>query len=121
LKDTPGFLLMTSRNDFERNSVNGRSESDVATIARQACSDAIPGATSGSGRDAATPPATYFISVLELATGEKLGNNERLRAIAMLEAHFSAGRPRTLKEAIRICAGAIDSSTLQRMARGAKG
>ncbi|OTP77330.1 MULTISPECIES: hypothetical protein [Burkholderiaceae] len=90
---------------------------DVATIARQACSDAIP--VSSTGARGATPPATYFISVLELATGEKLGNNERLRAIAMLEAHFAAGRPRTLNEAVRICAGAIDSSTLRRMARGA--
>jgi hypothetical protein len=68
----------------------------------------------------ATPPAAYFISVLELATGEKLGNDERLRAVAMLESQFGAGRPRTLKEAVRICAAAIDSSTLQRMARGAK-
>jgi hypothetical protein len=38
----------------------------------------------------------------------------------MLEAQFGSGRPRTLSEAVRICAGAIDSSTLQRMARGAK-
>ncbi|SAL69124.1 hypothetical protein AWB74_03961 [Caballeronia arvi] len=68
----------------------------------------------------AAPPAAYFISVLELATGEKLGNDERLRAVAMLESQFGAGRPRTLKEAVRICAAAIDSSTLQRMARGAK-
>ncbi|KXV04256.1 hypothetical protein CR51_14000 [Caballeronia megalochromosomata] len=68
----------------------------------------------------ATPPAAYFISVLELATGEKLGNDERLRAVAMLETQFGEGRPRTLKEAVRICAAAIDSSTLQRMARGAK-
>ncbi|AME26685.1 hypothetical protein AXG89_17345 [Burkholderia sp. PAMC 26561] len=86
-------------------------------MARQACSDAIP--VFSTGARGATPPATYFISVLELATGEKLGNNERLRAIAMLEAHFAAGRPRTLNEAVRICAGAIDSSTLRRMARGA--
>jgi hypothetical protein len=68
----------------------------------------------------ATPPAAYFISVLELATGEKLGSDERLRAVAMLESQFGEGRPRTLKEAVRICAAAIDSSTLQRMARGAK-
>ncbi|KND55253.1 hypothetical protein BPUN_2777 [Candidatus Paraburkholderia kirkii] len=68
----------------------------------------------------AAPPAAYFISVLELATGETLGNDERLRAVAMLESHFGAGRPRTLTEAVRICAAAIDSSTLQRMARGAK-
>ncbi|SAK52556.1 hypothetical protein AWB78_01232 [Caballeronia calidae] len=68
----------------------------------------------------AAPPAAYFISVLELATGEKLGNDERTRAVAMLESQFGAGRPRTLKEAVRICAAAIDSSTLQRMARGAK-
>ncbi|SAK62247.1 hypothetical protein AWB76_03210 [Caballeronia temeraria] len=68
----------------------------------------------------AAPPAAYFISVLELATGEKLGNDERLRAVAMLESQFGAGRPRTLKEAVRICAAALDSSTLQRMARGAK-
>ncbi|MDR5783684.1 hypothetical protein QCE63_30165 [Caballeronia sp. LZ065] len=68
----------------------------------------------------AAPPAAYFISVLELATGEKLGNDERMRAVAMLESQFGAGRPRTLKEAVRICAAAIDSSTLQRMARGAK-
>jgi hypothetical protein len=71
-------------------------------------------------RASAAPPAAYFISVLELATGETLGNDERLRAVAMLESQFGAGRPRTLKEAVRICAGAIDSSTLQRMARGAK-
>ena len=50
----------------------------------------------------AAPPAAYFISVLELATGEKLGNDERLRAVAMLEAQFGAGRPRTLSEAGRI-------------------
>jgi hypothetical protein len=68
----------------------------------------------------AAPPAAYFISVLELATGEKLGNEERVRAVAMLESQFGEGRPRTLKEAVRICAAAIDSSTLQRMARGAK-
>jgi hypothetical protein len=68
----------------------------------------------------AAPPAGYFISVLELATGEKLGTDERLRAVAMLESQFGAGRPRTLKEAVRICAAALDSSTLQRMARGAK-
>jgi hypothetical protein len=74
----------------------------------------------GGARTSATPPAAYFISVLELATGEKLGNDERLRAVAMLESQFGAGRPRTLKEAVRICAAAIDSSTLQRMARGAK-
>ncbi len=92
---------------------------DVATIARQACTDAISAANVPMTRNA-TPPAAYFISVLELATGETLGNDERLRAIGMLEAHFSAGRPRTLKEAVKICAGAIDSSTLQRMARGAK-
>jgi hypothetical protein len=92
---------------------------DVAIIARQACLDAIPAATMNTSYSA-TPPATYFISVLELATGETLGNDERLRAIATLEAHFATGRPRTLKEAIKICAGAIDSSTLQRMARGAK-
>jgi hypothetical protein len=119
---------MTSRNDFElrevreardASDVDWRLQSDVATIAKQAWSDAIPIATS-TAPSRATPPATYFISVLELATGEKLGNGERLRAIAILEAYFAAGRPRTLKEAIRICAGAIDSSTLQRMARGAK-
>ncbi|MFT4436575.1 hypothetical protein [Caballeronia sp. 15715] len=112
---------MTSRNEFELSelrSADWRAQSDVATIAKQAWTDAIPVATpTGSSRS--TPPATYFISVLELATGEKLGNGERLRAIAILEAHFAAGRPRTLKEAVRICAGAIDSSTLQRMARGA--
>lgn len=68
----------------------------------------------------AAPPAAYFISVLEMATGEQLGNEERVRAVAMLESEFGAGRPRTLKEAVRICAAAIDSSTLQRMARGAK-
>jgi hypothetical protein len=83
------------------------------------------GGTAGGGRSgpahaSAAPPAAYFISVLELATGEKLGNDERLRAVAMLESQFGAGRPRTLKEAVRICAAAIDSSTLQRMARGAK-
>jgi hypothetical protein len=110
---------MTSRNEPELRETGWRTQSDVATIARQACSDSIPTSTSMANRSA-TPPATYFISVLELATGEKLGNNERLRAIATLEAHFTAGRPRTLNEAIRICAGAIDSSTLQRMARGAK-
>jgi hypothetical protein len=74
----------------------------------------------GPAHASAAPPAAYFISVLELATGEKLGNDERLRAVAMLESQFGAGRPRTLKEAVRICAAAIDSSTLQRMARGAK-
>lgn len=79
----------------------------------------------GGGRQtrahaSATPPAAYFISVLELATGEKLGSDERTRAVAMLESQFGAGRPRTLTEAVRICAAAIDSSTLQRMARGAK-
>src|SRR5471030_302785 len=110
---------MTSRNDFELRETGWRIHSDVATIAKQAWSDAIPVATP-TAPSRTTPPATYFISVLELATGEKLGNNERLRAIAILEAHFAEGRPRTLKEAIRICAGAIDSSTLQRMARGAK-
>jgi hypothetical protein len=116
---------MTSRNDFELREVRDASEadwcvqSDVATIAKQAWSNAIPVATP-TAPSRATPPATYFISVLELATSEKLGNGERLRAIAILEAYFAAGRPRTLKEAIRICAGAIDSSTLQRMARGAK-
>jgi hypothetical protein len=110
---------MTSRNEFEPRETDWRTRSDVATIAKQAWSDAIPAATP-TASPRATPPATYFISVLELATGETLGNDERLRAIAMLEAHFAAGRPRTLKEAIRICAGAIDSSTLQRMARGAK-
>ncbi|WP_321794024.1 hypothetical protein [Caballeronia sp. J97] len=83
------------------------------------------GGTADGGRRtpahaSATPPAAYFISVLELATGEKLGNDERMRAVAMLESQFGAGRPRTLKEAVRICAAAIDSSTLQRMARGAK-
>jgi len=110
---------MTSRNDFELRETGWRIHSDVATIAKQAWSDAIPVATP-TAPSRTTPPATYFISLLELATGEQLGNNERLRAIAILEAHFAAGRPRTLKEAIRICAGAIDSSTLQRMARGAK-
>jgi hypothetical protein len=108
---------MTRQTELQLRETSWDSKRDVATIARQACSDAIPVAPSGAR--GATPPATYFISVLELATGEKLGNNERLRAIAMLEAHFAAGRPRTLTEAIRICAGAIDSSTLQRMARGA--
>ncbi len=78
------------------------------------------GASKEARRPNAAPPAAYFISVLELATGEKLGNDERLRAVAMLEAQFGEGRPRTLKEAVRICAAAIDSSTLQRMARGAK-
>jgi hypothetical protein len=78
------------------------------------------GASKDGRQPKAAPPAAYFISVLELATGEKLGNDERLRAIAMLEAQFGEGRPRTLKEAVRICAAAIDSSTLQRMARGAK-
>ncbi|WP_250515293.1 hypothetical protein [Caballeronia sp. INDeC2] len=79
------------------------------------------GATSQTApRTRAAPPAGYFISVLELATGEKLGNDERMRAVAMLESQFGEGRPRTLKEAVRICAAAIDSSTLQRMARGAK-
>ncbi|MGX7002043.1 hypothetical protein [Caballeronia sp. KNU42] len=110
---------MTSRQEFELREADWRAPSDVATIARQAWSNAIPAATP-TAPSRTTPPATYFISVLELATGEKLGNGERLRAIAILEAHFAAGRPRTLKEAIRICAGAIDSSTLQRMARGAK-
>jgi hypothetical protein len=76
--------------------------------------------TTAPAHASAAPPAAYFISVLELATGEKLGNDERLRAVAMLESQFGEGRPRTLKEAVRICAAAIDSSTLQRMARGAK-
>lgn len=78
------------------------------------------GSGNGGAKANAAPPAAYFISVLELATGEKLGNDERLRAVAMLESQFGSGRPRTLKEAVRICAAAIDSSTLQRMARGAK-
>src|ERR1700722_20031775 len=111
---------MTSRNEFElreAEKADWRAQSDIATIAKQAWSDAIPAATP-TAPSRVTPPATYFISVLELATGEKLGNDERLRAIAILEAHFAAGRPRTLKEAIRICAGAIDSSKLQRMAGG---
>jgi hypothetical protein len=88
--------------------------------------DGHEGAGGSAGGDrqtphtSAAPPAAYFISVLELATGEKLGNDERSRAVAMLETQFGAGRPRTLKEAVRICAAAIDSSTLQRMARGAK-
>ena len=86
--------------------------------------DGANGAAGGDRRTtphaSAAPPAAYFISVLELATGEKLGNDERMRAVAMLESQFGAGRPRTLKEAVRICAAAIDSSTLQRMARGAK-
>ncbi|KNH10306.1 hypothetical protein BRCH_03762c [Candidatus Burkholderia brachyanthoides] len=77
-------------------------------------------ASSPVAHASAAPPAAYFISVLELATGEKLGNDERLCAVAMLESQFGAGRPRTLKEAVRICAAAIDSTTLQRMARGAK-
>jgi hypothetical protein len=110
---------MNRQNEFELRETGWQTHPDVASIARQAWSDAIPAATP-TAPSRTTPPATYFISVLELATGEKLGNNERLRAIAILEAHFAAGRPRTLKEAIRICAGAIDSSTLQRMARGAK-
>jgi hypothetical protein len=108
---------MNGQNELELSRTGWRAQPDVASIARQACADAISAATSSRS---ATPPATYFISVLELATGETLGNEERLRAIAMLEAHFAAGHPRTLKEAVRICAGAIDSSTLQRMARGAK-
>jgi hypothetical protein len=78
------------------------------------------GASKATRQPNAAPPAAYFISVLELATGEKLGNDERTRAVAMLETQFGEGRPRTLKEAVRICAAAIDSSTLQRMARGAK-
>ncbi|WP_250526781.1 hypothetical protein [Caballeronia sp. GAWG2-1] len=82
--------------------------------------DGNDGSGGASAQPNAAPPAAYFISVLELATGEKLGNDERLRAVAMLESQFGEGRPRTLKEAVRICAGAIDSSTLQRMARGAK-
>jgi hypothetical protein len=92
------------------------SRQDNWAPSRAASWDAAP----ASSADRATPPAAYFISVLELATGEKLGNDERLRAVAMLEAQFGSGRPRTLSEAVRICAGAIDSSTLQRMARGAK-
>ncbi len=110
---------MIQRNEYELRESGMTSTPDVATIARQACSDAFSAATFSMTRNA-TPPAAYFISVLELATGETLGNDERLRAISMLEAHFAAGRPRTLKEAVKICAGAIDSSTLQRMARGAK-
>jgi hypothetical protein len=108
---------MNGQNEFELRATQWRAQPDVASIARQACSDAVSAASASRNE---TPPATYFISVLELATGETLGNEERLRAIAMLEAHFAAGHPRTLKEAVRICAGAVDSSTLQRMARGAK-
>ncbi len=81
---------------------------------------AVSRAPAPSAQGRAAPPAAYFISVLEMATGEQLGNEERVRAVAMLESEFGAGRPRTLKEAVRICAAAIDSSTLQRMARGAK-
>jgi hypothetical protein len=88
--------------------------------AREDGPKAAGGAAQSVSRASAVPPAAYFISVLELATGEKLGNDERLRAVAMLESQFGAGRPRTLTEAVRICAAAIDSSTLQRMARGAK-
>jgi hypothetical protein len=88
--------------------------------AREDGHEGAGGAASAPARASAAPPAAYFISVLELATGEKLGNDERMRAVAMLESQFGAGRPRTLQEAVRICAAAIDSSTLQRMARGAK-
>jgi hypothetical protein len=108
---------MNGQNEFELRATGWHAQPDVPSIARQACSDAVSAASASRSE---TPPATYFISVLELATGETLGNEERLRAIAMLEAHFAAGHPRTLKEAVRICAGAVDSSTLQRMARGAK-
>ncbi|EKS66437.1 MULTISPECIES: hypothetical protein [Caballeronia] len=87
---------------------------------REGAGGAADGERQTTPHASAAPPAAYFISVLELATGEKLGNDERLRAVAMLESQFGAGRPRTLKEAVRICAAAIDSSTLQRMARGAK-
>jgi hypothetical protein len=111
--------MMNHRSEYELSASGRYAQPDVATIARQACLDAISAAAMNTSYSA-TPPATYFISVLELATGETLGNDERLRAIATLEAHFATGRPRTLKEAIKICAGAIDSSTLQRMARGAK-
>ncbi len=108
---------MTSRNDTEwttrparRMAFDGHRDGETH--------GADGGHRTPAGR--ATPPAAYFISVLELATGEKLGNDERVRAVAMLESQFGKGRPRTLNEAVRICAAAIDSSTLQRMARGAK-
>jgi hypothetical protein len=108
---------MNGQNEFELRVTGWHAQPEVTSIARQAGSDALSAASASRSE---TPPATYFISVLELATGETPGNEERLRAIAMLEAHFAAGHPRTLKEAVRICAGAVDSSTLQRMARGAK-
>src|SRR5258708_30056553 len=109
---------MTSRNEFELREAGWRAQSDVATIAKQAWSDAIPAATP-TASPRATPPATYFISVLELATGETLGNDERLRAIAILEAHFAAGRPRTLKKAIRIFARPVAFLSLPPLARPA--
>jgi hypothetical protein len=108
---------MNGQNEFELRATRWHAQPDAAPITRQTCSDAVLAAPASRTE---TPPATYFVSVLELATGETLGNEERLRAIAMLEAHFAAGHPRTLKEAVRICAGAVDSATLQRMARGAK-
>jgi len=88
--------------------------------AREDGREGAGGERQAASQGSASPPAAYFISVLELATGEKLGSDERVRAVAMLESQFGEGRPRTLKEAVRICAAAIDSSTLQRMARGAK-
>jgi len=97
--------MMNHRSEYELSASGRYAQPDVATIARQACLDAISAAAMNTSHSA-TPPATYFISVLELATGETLGNDERLRAIATLEAHFATGRPRTLKEAIKICAGA---------------
>jgi hypothetical protein len=103
--------LMNSRYDTRWNPWNP---------AREDGHEGAGGAAKRKASASAAPPAAYFISVLELATGEKLGNDERLRAVAMLESQFGAGRPRTLTEAVRICAAAIDSTTLQRMARGAK-
>ncbi|VXC76744.1 conserved hypothetical protein [Burkholderia sp. 8Y] len=105
--------------------MNSRNDTDRAVwpaLHRTAHSSELAGARAPapSAQGRAAPPAAYFISVLEMATGEQLGKEERVRAVAMLETEFGAGRPRTLKEAVRICAAAIDSSTLQRMARGAK-
>ncbi|WP_244816277.1 hypothetical protein [Caballeronia sp. Lep1P3] len=102
--------------------MNSRNDTDRAAWAhvRGKAYDGGAGDRAHVAQGRTAPPAAYFISVLELATGEKLGNDERARAVAMLESEFGAGRPRTLKEAVRICAAAIDSSTLQRMARGAK-
>src|SRR5260370_36808142 len=108
---------MMSRSEVEVREAGWEAQSDVATIAKEAWSDAIPAATP-TASSSATPPATYFISVLELATGETLGNDERLRAIAILEAHFAAGGPPRLEEGGRVFGGAMQSLSPPRLAVG---